>query len=129
MTDGVFDFKIREELRKMTEFKDLTIRWSLWTRKDVPVTLDMLIDIITYYSKGDLDLAIRGLRSSEQFLARSAGRDVYTEARDLLVEVWRSAFISTRCYFISFKGKYEIIAIVNTSNQSINKAKVTSHNM
>ena len=104
MTDGVFDFKIREELRKMTEFEDLTKLWSCWTRKEVPVCMDRLIDIITYCSKGDLDLAIRGLRASEQFLARSAGRGVYMEARDLLVEVWRSAFISTRCYCISFKG-------------------------
>ena len=97
MTDRVFDFKIREELRKMTEFEDLTKLWSCWTRKEVPVCMDRLIDIITYCSKGDLDLAIRGLRSSLRLLARGGGIGVFEEARDLLVEVWRLAFISTRC--------------------------------
>ena len=59
--------------------------------------MDRLIDIITYCSKGDLDLAIRGLRSSLRLLARGGGIGVFEEARDLLVEVWRLAFISTRC--------------------------------
>ena len=98
MADGQFDFKIREELKKMTEYKNMTNRWTWWLRKDVPVTVDMFIDMITYSSKGDLDTAARGLRASEQFLERCWELSITNDiGRELMLEVWRASFITTRC--------------------------------
>ena len=70
MLEVEFDFKVRDELKKMTEFKSLSKMWpsSLITEKEEQVTVDMFIDMIVYNSKGDRDLAIMGLRSSNQYL-------------------------------------------------------------
>merc|ERR1712126_348133 len=68
-----FDFKVREELKKRFEYKIL--RSNLLdamheTETGEEVTGDMLIDMITFCSKGDLDLAIRGLQESERMVSR-----------------------------------------------------------
>ena len=71
--DRHFNFKVRDELKKMPEFYDLHHNISnakLSTEAGSIVTCDMMIDIITYCSKGDLDLAISGLRNSQQFVHR-----------------------------------------------------------
>merc|ERR1719342_313971 len=68
-TNNVFDFKIRDKLKKMPEYKFLRKEYSCTSQilsdKGRKVTLDMVIDMIVYSSRGDKELAIRGLRTNE----------------------------------------------------------------
>lgn len=62
--DGHFDFKVRDELKRMPEYDDLShiiTNAKLSTESGSIVTSDMMIDMITYCSKGDLDIAASGL--------------------------------------------------------------------
>ena len=72
MTNNVFDFKICDELKKMPEYKFLRKEYSCTSQilsdKGRKVTLDMVIDMIVYSSRGDKELAIRGLRTSKDFV-------------------------------------------------------------
>ena len=72
MTNNVFDFKIRDELKKMPKYKFLRKEYSFTSQilsdKGRKVTLDMVIDMIVYSSKGDKELAIRRLRTSKDFV-------------------------------------------------------------
>ena len=72
MNNNVFDFKIRDELKKMPEYKFLRKEYSftpqILSDKGRKVTLDMVIDMIVYSSRGDKELAIRGLRTSKDFV-------------------------------------------------------------
>ena len=105
--DRHFNFKVRDELKKMPEFYDLHHNISnakLSTEAGSIVTCDMMIDIITYCSKGDLDLAISGLRNSQQFVhrcklfLRSFSLSCRTvRAIRLLFEIWKHGFITTKC--------------------------------
>ena len=102
-----FDFKVREELKKRFEYKIL--RSNLLdamheTETGEKVTGDMLIDMITFCSKGDLDLAIRGLQESERmvsrcwFFLRSYNNHFRIgRATELLIEIWRLGFIKSKC--------------------------------
>ena len=71
--DEHFDFKVRDELKRMPEYDDLRHNISsvnVSTEAGSIVTSDMMIDMITYCSKGDLDIAASGLRNSQQFVHR-----------------------------------------------------------
>ena len=66
-----FDFKIRDELHKMSGFKDLRslfLHAKITSEAGVSVTGEMIMDMITYCSKRDLDVAIRGLVASKLFI-------------------------------------------------------------
>ena len=104
-----FDFKIREELKKLPEFKNLRSHFSearITSEAGVLVTGEMIIDMITYSSQGDLDVAIRGLETSELFVDRCleilfplpfSFCFTVTKACTLLFELWRLDFVETRC--------------------------------
>ena len=52
-----FDFKIRDELKKRTEYKVLRsdlLEAGITTEREETVTIEMMIDMITFCSKGDL---------------------------------------------------------------------------
>ena len=68
-----FDFKIRDELKKRSEYNILRtdlLRAGITTDTGEHVTGEMIVDVITFCSKGDPDLAILGLRESQQFVIR-----------------------------------------------------------
>ena len=102
---------MRDELKKMQEFKDLDADFStiscpfseLEKLKALgKVPMDVIIDIIIYCSKGDKDLAIRSLRTSKQFVDRCLnflqGSDFpHFYAYDLFVQIWLMGFIATEC--------------------------------
>ena len=75
MSTESFDFKIREKLEEIsadlihlhsTRLFDNLVMNKNWQSK--PVTRLMFFDMITYTSMGDQDLAIDGLRVSEEML-------------------------------------------------------------
>merc|ERR1719282_547156 len=93
-----FDFKIREELKKMPEFKNLRSHFSearITSEAGVLVTGEMIIDMITYSSQGDLDVAIRCLEIL--FPLPFSFCFTVTKACTLLFELWRLDFVETRC--------------------------------
>ena len=107
MANGDFDFNIRDELKRMPEFSCLRAGAS-WVDSCKTVTGDMMVDMITYCARGDLDLAIRGLRLSKQFADAcvttlqleddgSHGHYILMDTFSLLFEIWRLAFITTKC--------------------------------
>ena len=95
-----FNFQIRDELKKMTEFKSVSKTWPLWliTEKKETVTVEMFIDMIVYNSEGDMELARKGLMASKQYLDSLNYLDFYYyEACNLLFEIWRNGFMSSKC--------------------------------
>ena len=105
--ENEFDFKIRDELHKMSEFKDLRslfLHAKITSEAGVSVTGEMIIDMITYCSKGDLDVAIRGLVASKlfidgclEFLLPTSYQTRVTKSINLLFEIWRFGFVATKC--------------------------------
>ena len=105
--ENEFDFKIRDELHKMSEFKDLRslfLQAKITSEAGVSVTGEMIIDMITYCSKGDLDVAIRGLVASKlfidgclEFLLPTSYQTRVTKSINLLFEIWRFGFVATKC--------------------------------
>ena len=105
--DEHFDFKVRDELKRMPEYDDLRHNISsvnVSTEAGSIVTSDMMIDMITYCSKGDLDIAVSGLRNSQQFVHRcklflrsfSSPCQMFN-ATKMVFEIWRLGFINTKC--------------------------------
>ena len=48
--------------------KEYSFTYQILSDKGRKVTLDMVIDMFVYSSKGDKELAIRGLRTSKDFV-------------------------------------------------------------
>ena len=102
-----FDFKIRDELKKRSEYTILRtdlLRAGITTETGEHVTGEMIVDMVTFCSKGDLDLAILGLRESQQFVIRCLlflrPLPYYLrviKATKLLFEIWRAGFATTKC--------------------------------
>ena len=69
MAKSDFDFKIRDELKQMPEYKFFKKDFFdvSCSENGENVTLDMAIDMIVYSSKGDKNLAIRDLLASKDF--------------------------------------------------------------
>ena len=104
-----FDFKIRDKLKKLKrkEYNNLgshILHAKLTSENGEPVTADMIIDMITYISRGDEDAAIRAFRASKDLI------DIcYTAlwAQDydvrmafsykLVYEILRLGFVTTKC--------------------------------
>ena len=108
MTDGEFNFKIRDELKKMAEFKSLSKNWPWMMLKWLTtqlVTVEMFIDMVTYSSRGDLDLAVKDLKASKQFIDRCLEflglwwiEERYVRrCYEWLFQIWRREFIKTKC--------------------------------
>ena len=103
-----FDFKIRDELHKMSGFKDLRslfLHAKITSEAGVSVTGEMIMDMITYCSKRDLDVAIRGLVASKlfidgclEFLLPTSYHSRVTKSIKLLFEIWRFGFVATKCW-------------------------------
>ena len=104
---GDFDFKLREELRKMSELRVLRNDYFgsaiVRSQKGKVVTMDMVLDMIVYSSKGDKDLAVRGLRRSKEFVERCRiflddhedeilDFDSRHQTYQLLIEIWTLCF-------------------------------------
>ena len=107
MKEDTFEFKIRDELKMMAEFQDLQSALSKLTRVTrfkeeaaalhKSVSIEMIIDMIVYCSRGDMDLAIKSLRTSSKFVARCVKfYDSYYYACNLLLQIWKLGFITTR---------------------------------
>ena len=108
-----FDFEIRDELKKMSEFKSLSKTWPWmmlkWLRTQ-PVTVQMFIDMVTYSSRGDLDTAVQGLRTSKHFVDRCVDfldfglfdeqeqQRYFRRCYEWLFHIWRQEFIKTKCF-------------------------------
>ena len=105
--DRNFDFKTRDQLKKMKEYRDISSDLrdaKLTSANGTTVTGAIIIDLITYISKGDLDLAIRGLRASKVLIDRCFGflwaqynSVSLAMSHKLLFEILRLEFISTKC--------------------------------
>ena len=110
MSTESFDFKIREKLEEIsadlihlhsTRLFDNLVMNKNWQSK--PVTRLMFFDMITYTSMGDQDLAIDGLRVSEEMLDDIDDLlwvyDYSTRMKiilPLLFQIWRLGFITTK---------------------------------
>ena len=103
-----FDFKMRDKLKKMFEywiFRRNLSHAMITTETGVTVTAQMLVDMITFCSQGDLNLAIRGLQASRQLVTRVVSPFLrqyiccirYAKGIKLLFEIWRLGFIRTKC--------------------------------
>ena len=106
-----FDFKLREELRKMSGLRFLRNDYFgsaiVRSQKGKVVTMDMVLDMIVYSSKGDKDLAVRGLRRSKEFVERCRiflddledeilDFDSRHQTYQLLIEIWTLCFQGTK---------------------------------
>ena len=107
MKEDTFEFKIRDELKMMAEYTDLQSALSKLTRVTrfkeeaaalhKSVSIEMIIDMIVYCSRGDMDLAIKSLRTSSKFVARCVKfYDSNYYACNLLLQIWKLGFITTR---------------------------------
>ena len=108
MTNNFFDFKIRDKLKKMPEYKFLRKEYSftpqILSDKGRKVTLDMVIDMIVYSSRGDKELAIRGLRTSKDFVERCSDFLQHHShfprhySFKILIEIWTTGFLATKIF-------------------------------
>ena len=109
MKEDTFEFKIRDELKMMAGYTDLQSALSKLTRVTrfkeeaaalhKSVSIEMIIDMIVYCSRGNMDLASKSLRTSSKFMARCVSvkfYDSYYYACNLLLQIWKLGFITTR---------------------------------
>ena len=117
MSVDKFDFQIRDELKMLPEFKSLQSSWN-WgfisialsnNVNKVKISIEMVIDMIVYCSKGDMDLAIKSLRTSKAFVDRCrqflycpldgdwSDQIFLIASCQLLVQIWTQCFITTKC--------------------------------
>ena len=103
MAKSDFDFKIRDELKQMPEYKFFKKDFFdvSCSENGENVTLDMAIDMIVYSSKGDKNLAIRDLLASKDFAENCTDfLDDHVNCAlllsyQLLTEIWSQGFLSS----------------------------------
>ena len=142
MMERNFDFKIRDKLKKLKrkEYKNLgshIMDAKLTSENGEPVTAGMIIDMITYISRGDEDLAIRAFRASKDLI------DIcYTTlwaldynvrmsfSYKLVYEILRLGFVTTKCVLDwnyhpqpqlpTFRVLEQVDAQINHMNNQVN---------
>ena len=92
----------------MPEYKFLRKEYSftpqILSNKGRKVTLDMVIDMIVYSSRGDKELAIRGLKTSKDFVERCLNFLQHHShfprhySFKILIEIWTTGFLATKIF-------------------------------